>query len=114
MTIDTQLLDKLDTLIAVTKAVAIPLETRWLDADGVGTVLGFARRQVLENIACRPDFPQPLRIGGTGHPRWQASEVLQWASDHRKHQISYHYPSGSIDKSEVVARRKAGRPRKST
>lgn len=52
--------------------------TTWLDAAGVGQMIGHTARQVRERIALRPDFPRPVRIGGTGHPRWNAAEVDAW------------------------------------
>lgn len=75
--------EKLDELIAVTRAAVIPLDARWLDAAQVGAMLGFSARQVQERIACRPDFPKPLRLNGHGHPRWKASEVQRWADNER-------------------------------
>jgi predicted DNA-binding transcriptional regulator AlpA len=75
--------EKLNELIAVTKAGAIPLEDRWIDVVEVAAMLGFKPRYVLEKVACRPDFPKPMRIDGTGHPRWKASEVNVWAEKQR-------------------------------
>jgi predicted DNA-binding transcriptional regulator AlpA len=67
---------KFDELIAATRAASLPLRDRWLDAAGVGALLSHPMRYVLERLAPRPDFPRPLR---EGHPRWKASEVLEWA-----------------------------------
>lgn len=75
--------DKLDELIEATKASSVPVNLRWLDADQVGAMLGFSSRQVSERIACRPEFPKPLRLNGNGHPRWLASEVAEWAQRER-------------------------------
>jgi predicted DNA-binding transcriptional regulator AlpA len=58
--------------------MTIPIEILWLDADGVGRMLGYDAREIRERIACRPDFPKPSRIGGTGKPRWNAAEVDAW------------------------------------
>lgn len=57
---------------------SIPLASTWLDAEGVGKMIGHTARQVRERIALRPDFPKPSRIGGTGHPRWNAGEIDRW------------------------------------
>lgn len=76
-------LEKLDELIAATKAASIPMESRWLDADGVAAVLGFKPRYVLEKVAYRPGFPVPMRLEGNGHPRWLASEIQAWAKAQR-------------------------------
>ena len=74
-------LNKLDELIAATKAAAIPLDARWLDATGVGALICQEPRYVLERLAPRPDFPKASRIG---QPRWKASEVLEWMESTRK------------------------------
>lgn len=73
-------MDKLDEVITAIRAAAIPISSRWIDAEGVAALLGYSRRTVLERIVCRPDFPKPLRIG---QPRWKAREVEQWADDER-------------------------------
>lgn len=77
-----KLLEKLDELIAATKAASIPFEEQWLDAEDVGAYLKFKPRYVSEKLACRPDFPKPMRIDGTGHPRWRAADIAQWAQSH--------------------------------
>lgn len=80
------ILDKLDELIAATRAAGIPLKDRWLDSAAVGALLSYPPRYVLERLGPRPDFPRPLR---EGHPRWKASEVLAWAERARKSQSGY-------------------------
>lgn len=84
MNTDELLLEKIDILIAATRAASVPFDSRWLDVEGVAALLGYGPRHVMERIACRPDFPSPLRVNGTGHPRWKATEVLQWAEQQRK------------------------------
>lgn len=84
MSEDELLLHKLDELIAATKAASVPVNLRWLDADQIGAMLGFSGTQIMQRIACRPDFPAALRIGGSGHPRWLASEVAEWARRERE------------------------------
>lgn len=76
-------IDKIDELIAAIRYSAIPADIKWLDPEGVGQMLGFAPRYVLEKLACRPDFPKPMRIGGSGHPRWLASEIHEFAQSQR-------------------------------
>ena len=78
-----QVIEKLDELIAAVKANSIPIAHRWLDADAAGAMLGYKPRQFRERIACRPDFPKPMRLDGTGHPRWLASELIEWARKQR-------------------------------
>jgi predicted DNA-binding transcriptional regulator AlpA len=64
--------------------MTLPIEAIWLDADAVGTMLGYEGRIIRERIACRPDFPKPSRIGGTGRPRWNAAEVDAWMRAQRE------------------------------
>lgn len=78
-----EILAKLDELIAAQRAASVPLDHRWLDADGVASVLGFKTRYVLETLSRRQDFPRPMRVDGSGHPRWLASEIHEWALKHR-------------------------------
>lgn len=80
---EAQLLKRLDDLVATLKASVIPLDMRWLDADGVGALLSYAPRYVLENLSCRPDFPEPLRLDAKGHPRWHAKDIMEWAQSRR-------------------------------
>ena len=58
----------------------IPLPDVWLDAEGVGRVLGHRKEYVLDRLAPLPDFPRPWR---RGHPRWKYSEVMAWAEADR-------------------------------
>jgi predicted DNA-binding transcriptional regulator AlpA len=62
----------------------IPTQILWLDAEGVGTMLGYEARIIRERIACRPDFPKPSRIGGKGNPRWNAAEIDEWMRQQRE------------------------------
>lgn len=64
---------------------------RWLSADACAVYLGLRpgkggkpnRRGFLERIACRPDFPKPLDIGGQ-EKAWKKSEVDRWAEEQRR------------------------------
>lgn len=77
------ILAKIDELIAAQRAASVPIEYRWLDADGVASMLSLKPRYVLERLSYREDFPAPMRVDGTGHPRWLASEIQAWALTHR-------------------------------
>jgi predicted DNA-binding transcriptional regulator AlpA len=74
------ILGKLDELIAATKAAAVPVSARWVSAETGAALLDVSKRTFLEELAPRPDFPKPMR---EGHPRWKASEILQWAEQRR-------------------------------
>jgi predicted DNA-binding transcriptional regulator AlpA len=59
----------------------ISFEQLALTADEVGQLLGCTGRQVLERIACKPDFPARLSV----RPAiWVAKEVLEWRDRHRQ------------------------------
>lgn len=58
----------------------IPFEELALSADEVGQLLGCTGRQVLERIACKPDFPQRLSIRPAS---WIAREILEWREENR-------------------------------
>lgn len=80
---DDVIAQKLDELIAATKAASMPVKERWLDAAGVAALLTLSERYIVERLAPKPSFPRPLRCGGTGHPRWKAAEILAWAEQER-------------------------------
>lgn len=67
---------KLDELIRVTREAGHP--DRYLDAEGVATLLGYSYTYTRDRIVHEPDFPPPLRMGD-GHARWLRSDVLRWA-----------------------------------
>lgn len=66
--------------IAMGAAEIIPWEMRAIDAEGVGMLLGLSPRTVLENVACRPDFPTRLTMRPAA---WVAGEVLAWRDANR-------------------------------
>lgn len=73
---------KLDQLLAAA-TTAVPFNEQWLDFEGIAAFLVFSKSYVQSKIVTLPDFPQPLRIGGNGHPRWRAQEVAAWAQQRR-------------------------------
>lgn len=64
--------------------MTVPRDILWLDAEGVGAMLSYEPRVIRERIACRPDFPRPVRIGHIGNPRWNAAEVDAWMRQQRE------------------------------
>lgn len=78
---DELIIEKLDELIAATKASSIPMKDRWVDSTGKGALLWQKPRYVLERMACLPGFPEPLRVD---QPRWKASEAMEWAEHCRR------------------------------
>ena len=61
-------------------AEKIPFELQAIDAETVGLLLGQSARTVLENIACRPDFPKRVSLRPAS---WVAGEVLEWREQSR-------------------------------
>lgn len=76
-------IDRLDTLIALTKQHTIADPEQWLDVLGVAALLSYEPRYVAESLAQRQDFPKAMRVDGKGHPRWKRGEVLAWAENQR-------------------------------
>jgi predicted DNA-binding transcriptional regulator AlpA len=58
--------------------------TRWIDAEAIARMLGYEVRVVRERLAKKPGFPVPMRVNGTGHPRWRVDEVERWAESQRE------------------------------
>ena len=84
MTIDELILQKFDTLIAATRAAAMPIDLKLWDAEHIGLYMCVSTRQVAERYAMRPDFPRPICLPNSGEGikttrRWKASEVIEWA-----------------------------------
>lgn len=71
----TDLIAKLDELIAATRQAAVPASVRWASAETMAAMLDMTPRQFAERLACKPGFPQPSR---EGHPRWNVAEVHEW------------------------------------
>jgi len=70
-------------------SIRVPAHLRWMGADGIASILDFKPRYLLEHLSALPGFPQPLRIGGDGHPRWNVDEVQALALARRdQHQRS--------------------------
>jgi predicted DNA-binding transcriptional regulator AlpA len=85
----TDLEKKLDQLIDVLQRPSIPLDVALWSAAEVAAYLCVSVAQVRERYACRPDFPRPIRLpvtgsSGQGHPRWKASEVIEWAENYQE------------------------------
>jgi hypothetical protein len=65
---------------SMTTESRIPFEELALTADEVGQLLGCTGRQVLERIACKPDFPARLSVRPAS---WIAREILEWREKNR-------------------------------
>lgn len=61
-------------------AEKIPFEELALNAEEVGQILGYAARTVLEEIACKPNFPQRLTMRPA---TWRAGDIIEWRDANR-------------------------------
>lgn len=50
-------------------------------AEDIAAHMGLSKRTVSDRFACRPDFPTPVRLGGSY--RWYAHEVCAWVEENR-------------------------------
>jgi len=76
--ISPDLIDRLAAAIAMHTARRIPLAVDlWSNAE-IAAYLKVDQRQVSERYSCLPGFPRAIRIGGKGHPRYRAAEVIEW------------------------------------
>ena len=56
----------------------IPPEQRLWSLATIAEYAGPSVSHVAQRIACRPDFPRPIRVDGIGKPRWKGAQVMQW------------------------------------
>lgn len=82
----TELIEQLAAELAARIRPAIPLSVDLWDAETIATYLKVSKKQVLERYAPLPDFPRAIRLPaatGKGHPRWKASDVIDWAEKYQ-------------------------------
>lgn len=70
-----QLLSAMHELIAATRGQR---NDGWLRVAGIAQHLDMSVDHVEKRVITQPTFPRPARIGGTGHARWQRSEIDAW------------------------------------
>ena len=85
---DTDMIDKLARAVAAHMPPAIPIEIAlWSSAD-CAAYLRISDTNFGQRVACLPGFPQAIRLpratGHTGHPRWNAREVVEWAERYQE------------------------------
>lgn len=79
-----------DLAYAITKAVRVPPECRYVGMDVIAEMLDLSVSHVKQRIVSRQDFPKPMRLapevedGKAGHPRWKMTDVVAWADEHRE------------------------------
>lgn len=73
MTVDRAMIE------AIRQVAQIPTDRRLWSLATIAAFLEYEEVYVANEIVKRPDFPRPTKIGGTGHPRWKAGDVMAWA-----------------------------------
>lgn len=82
---ETEILEKLDALIAVLKRPVIPADRVLWDSEQAAAYLGVTPNHLTGRIACKPDFPKAIRLAEIkGGLRWKAEEVMDWAESRRE------------------------------
>lgn len=61
-------------------AERIPFEELAIDAEEVGSILGYSARTVLEEVACKPGFPVRLTMRPA---TWRAGDIIEWRDANR-------------------------------
>lgn len=87
-------LDEFAQKIADTLRQVVPLNEAMWDAADIGHYLRRSPQVVRERIACLPSFPRPVKLPSarngkvtSGHPLWQAIEVINWVKSHREQPV---------------------------
>lgn len=68
----------LETVEALRQVAQIPTERRLWSIATIALYAELSHSHVAQKVVCQPDFPKPIRILGTGKPRWKAGDVMQW------------------------------------
>jgi hypothetical protein len=79
---DTETIDRIATAVAARLPAPIPLSVDLWSSKELGAYFKKTPEVVMERIVPLPSFPLPIYLPttkGRGHPRWKASQVIQWA-----------------------------------
>ncbi len=73
----------IDNLAEIIKNLSptVPLNRAIWSPEDVGDYLRVAPKTVTGHYACRPDFPEAMRLpskGKNGRLRWKAAEIIAW------------------------------------
>ena len=82
------LIDQLAAAIAQRVMPRVPLDVALWSIGDVAEYLSTTPKNAANHVVCLPGFPAairlPSRTGGRGHPRWQAAEVIAWATSYKE------------------------------
>jgi len=66
---------------------SIPIDVALWDAETIGEYLHVSAAYVKGSYAPLPDFPKAHRLpsaNGKGHPRWKATQIIEWANKYQE------------------------------
>jgi predicted DNA-binding transcriptional regulator AlpA len=75
--------ESIDALAAALRLVAIGGRELW-GFDEIAAYSKYERNYVVNVITAQPGFPKPIRIVSRGHPRWIASDVMNWFEERQE------------------------------
>lgn len=84
--LNAQTIDQIAQAVAARIAAHIPEDVELWDVATIATFLKCKPATVRDQITCQVGFPKAIRVkttGGTGHPRYNAKEVIRWVYSHR-------------------------------
>lgn len=74
--------ENIDRIIAAVRAAASAGERDLWGYDEIAAYSKYERNYVVNTIVCLPGFPRPVNVlhdaGRKAHPRYVASEVMDW------------------------------------
>ena len=70
--------DLLERIAQAATAPAVSPDHQWVDVDGACAILSMKRRQFVERVSVRSDFPKPARLTRNGRPRWKVADLSEW------------------------------------
>lgn len=78
-----QLAEKVVELLDKKLKSPVPIEHALWSTKEIGEYLQRPAQVVRDRVVCVPGFPKAIRLPnagglGTAHPRWKASEVIEW------------------------------------
>ena len=63
---------------AIRQVAQIPTERRLWSLATIAEYAELSASHIAQKVVCQPDFPRPIRILGSGKPRWKAGDVMAW------------------------------------
>lgn len=68
---------------AIRQVAQIPTDRRLWSLATIANYAELSESHVAQKVVCKPAFPRPIRLDGSGHPRWLAGEVMAYFEANR-------------------------------